>query len=413
MWVSTSSSANPVSRKASLPPMLAATEFPDRLTTPILAGLGFSLWLATLAYFLSGHGLNDATGDPLGRDFANFWAAGHLTLSGQSAVIYDHDLIQQFYRATFGPLHGDYFLSYPPFFLFYLLPLGLLPYLPALLLWIAVSVGFYLVAALGRHPDRRDLAALLLSPATIICVFMCQTGLLAAGFMLAGLRQIDRRPHLAGLLFGLMAFKPQTTLLLPLALAASGRWRVIASAALTAALITAASFLLLDARDWPGYLAYNAPATADLELHGTGPLLYIEPSTMRALMLLGFPPSLGLAVQIAVAAGTAAIVWMLFRRVRFDRAIPLLLIGTCLIPPYIHNYDMTITAAGLLYFVRDPAHIDLPTGTRLLIALGWALPAIMMPLHYLGLPIAPLVLLILLIVAARRIGRDLEAPATP
>jgi hypothetical protein len=45
---------------------------------------------------------------------------------------------------------------------------------------------------------------------------------------------LERRPYLAGSLFGLMIFKPQLGLLLPVALIAGRQWRVFAAAAATA-----------------------------------------------------------------------------------------------------------------------------------------------------------------------------------
>ena len=44
---------------------------------------------------------------------------------------------------------------------------------------------------------------------------------------------IDRRPWLAGVLIGCLAYKPQFGLLIPLVLVASGRWRVFAAAVAT------------------------------------------------------------------------------------------------------------------------------------------------------------------------------------
>ncbi len=49
--------------------------------------------------------------------------------------------------------------------------------------------------------------------------------------MTGALLQLDKRPVLAGILFGLLAYKPQFGLLIPFVLAASGRWRTFAAAA--------------------------------------------------------------------------------------------------------------------------------------------------------------------------------------
>ena len=52
------------------------------------------------------------------------------------------------------------------------------------------------------------------------------------GRLLGGaLVSLDRRPLIAGILFGLMAYKPQFGLMIPIALAAGGYWRSFSAAA--------------------------------------------------------------------------------------------------------------------------------------------------------------------------------------
>jgi len=64
-----------------------------------------------------------------------------------------------------------------------------------------------------------------------------QKGLLSAALLGGALAVLDRRPIVAGFLFGLLAYKPQFGLMIPLALAAGGHWRSFAAAAATIALL--------------------------------------------------------------------------------------------------------------------------------------------------------------------------------
>jgi Glycosyltransferase family 87 len=50
------------------------------------------------------------------------------------------------------------------------------------------------------------------------------------------------RPTAAGILFGLLIYKPQFGLMVPFVLAATGRWRAFAAAAATAALLVLVTF---------------------------------------------------------------------------------------------------------------------------------------------------------------------------
>ena len=59
-------------------------------------------------------------------------------------------------------------------------------------------------------------------PAVLINIGHGQNGLLTAALLGGALAMLDRRPIVAGILFGLLAYKPQFGLMIPLVLAASG-----------------------------------------------------------------------------------------------------------------------------------------------------------------------------------------------
>lgn len=61
---------------------------------------------------------------------------------------------------------------------------------------------------------------------------------------------LERSALLAGILFGLLTFKPQLGVLLPLALLAGRQWRAFIAAAATAAVLFAASVILFGANVW-------------------------------------------------------------------------------------------------------------------------------------------------------------------
>jgi uncharacterized membrane protein len=50
-------------------------------------------------------------------------------------------------------------------------------------------------------------------------------GFLIAALFAAALALLDARPLVAGMLFGLLCYKPQFAIVLPLILAVTGRWR--------------------------------------------------------------------------------------------------------------------------------------------------------------------------------------------
>ena len=78
--------------------------------------------------------------------------------------------------------------------------------------------------------------------------------MLTAALVGGALAILDRRPIVAGILFGLMAYKPQFGLMIPVVLAASGRWRTFSSAVATVALLAAAATLVFGWQVWHAFL---------------------------------------------------------------------------------------------------------------------------------------------------------------
>jgi hypothetical protein len=60
-----------------------------------------------------------------------------------------------------------------------------------------------------------------------VCLAHGHNAFLTAALFGGGLLMLERRPFVAGLLLGCLAYKPQFAAILPLALAAGGYWRTI------------------------------------------------------------------------------------------------------------------------------------------------------------------------------------------
>ena len=120
-------------------------------------------------------GLNDYQGRPLGTDFSNIYAAGKYVLEGKPAAAFDPRQQHAREQAIFGPATPFYGWHYPPVFLFVAALLALLPYLPALFVWQAVTLALYLKAQLfflPRRPARGRDGSWLSSPLAFPAVFV-------------------------------------------------------------------------------------------------------------------------------------------------------------------------------------------------------------------------------------------------
>ncbi len=75
------------------------------------------------------------------------------------------------------------------------------------------------------------------------------------GALIGGaLSTLDRRPIVAGVLFGLLAYKPQFGLMIPSVLAASGHLRAFSAAVATVAFLVAAATLVFGWDVWHAFL---------------------------------------------------------------------------------------------------------------------------------------------------------------
>src|SRR5262245_53598450 len=192
--------------------------------------------------YRSGVWIVNNTGLPIYTDFACAWAATLEALRGTAASLYDPSEFVKVQAALVGT--KDYFYPnwpYPPTFFLILAPFTVLPYPCGFIAWsILTLLGLIVVVYL--IVQRLPAAALVLaSPFTIWNFLAGQNGFLTGSLLGAALLSLERRPVLAGLFIGLLAYKPQFGILLPVALAAAGQWRAFASAALTAGIFAAVS----------------------------------------------------------------------------------------------------------------------------------------------------------------------------
>jgi len=368
--------------------------------------------LALLAAFVLGagfliatsNGLNDRFGRPLGTDFSNVYAAGTFVLEGQAAAPFDP--AKQFAReqAIFGQATQFYGWHYPPFFLGLAALLATMPYWLALLVWQGATLLLYLLAmraiflsfrgsrsespesrALDSGPranarDRNDnwffVLLCLAFPAVFINLGQAHNGFLTAALIGAALCQLDRRPILAGVLIGCLAYKPQFGLLIPLVLIATGRWRVFAAAAATVALLALAVTFAFGTEVWSAFLASTTfTRMVVLEQGGTG--WYKIQSMFAWVRMWGGGVTLAYAAQGAVMLLVAAALTWLWRS---PAAYPLkaagLLIGSALATPYSLDYDLMLLAPAIAYLALDGMARGFAPWEKTTLAALWIVPLV-------------------------------------
>ncbi|GAC1335581.1 MAG: hypothetical protein NVSMB26_20420 [Beijerinckiaceae bacterium] len=332
-----------------------------------------------------------------GGDYINLYVGAKLAVTGDVRLLFDRTAYMSALHELVSPLVAFHNWSYPPHLLLLIWPLAFLPYIAGFLVWSAVTFGA-LVAALpaDNRAERWWLAlAIAVSPAQLINLADGQNGCLTAAILLAGLRVMDKRPILAGILFGLLTIKPHLGIVIPFVLAALRHWRVAAAALGTAAALVFAAAAVFGTQTWASYLTVTSSYQLHLLEVMRGFYVIMMPSTYAAARVLGASTAVAIVLQLAISCGAVAAALIIVRRT-YDVATRALAItaATFLASPYLLAYDMiALSAAIVLYVARDrPRSLLLSSG---MIA-TWLSPAMVMYLMPLGIPFGPPALAILL-----------------
>jgi hypothetical protein len=339
-------------------------------------------------------------------DYAAIWTGGRFALEGRPLDAYDWDLVDNATRALAGQPSAEKLpFPYPPTFMALAAALATLPYGLSMMMWAAATWAAYAAAALRIIGTWRGAIWMSASVAVLYSAMIGQNGALSAALLGLGLALVPKRPVLAGISIGLLSYKPHLGLLIPLALAAGGHWRVFVSAAATAVMMALASLVCFGPEVWGAFIAH----TGKMASHYAS-----APSPWKLQSLFGLLRTSGLATEYAlalhaVAASVAAFLVAMLWRGPAPYALKAAALAACslLVSPYVFIYDLAVLMVAQAFLVRhaldhgiDERELDGIVLANALVALA---PAI-------GFPAGVLATLLLALLVARRnprIDRDL------
>jgi hypothetical protein len=365
--------------------------------------------LAVLWVALS-HDAIDRAGKPLGADFLAFYAASDLALQGRLADGYDVTLMGAAERATVPANTAVAPWQYPPTFALLIAPLALLPYPAAFALFMGLTLALYLWLIHAILPDRRAILAALAFSAAFVNALGGQNGFLSAALLGGGLMLLETRPVAAGVLIGLLAYKPHLGLLVPFVLAAGGYWRTIAAATAAALIFALAAWLAFGTESWEGFWRHLPVAGAYLR-EGALPWDKMA-SIFAAARLLGAGETLAGTLHAVVALAVSVLAIDAWRRGNgADLRVALAVAATALVSPFIYDYDLVLLAIPIAILAADGLRSGWMPGLRTLLVIAWLAPMIGSSLgRYAHLPLMPLVLLALFWACWRRLKLTTAVP---
>ncbi len=368
--------------------------------------------LVSIVWIALSNDLIDRVGSPIGTDFTNVYAAGTQVRAGTAPNVYDPASQHAAEIAVFGgrdvPFYGWH---YPPIFLLVAAALAALPYAWALLLYMATTLAAYLVTVRSILPHRETILAALAFPAVFVNLGHGQNGFLTAALIGAALVLLDRRPIVAGILIGLLAYKPQFGVLIPLALIAGLCWRAFAAAAVTVIAEVAGAYLVFGRAVWAAFAgSAEFTRTVVLEQGQTG-WQKIQ-SLFSAVRMWGGSVDMAYGAQIVLALALAAsIVWLWRSRASFDLKAAALVTASLLATPYMLDYDLAVLAIAGAFLVRHGQAHGFRDYEITALAFAWIAPLISRSIAgATGVPVGLMAMLALYTLIVRRAAIDLAAP---
>jgi len=283
-------------------------------------------------------------------DFVLLWAAGRIALAGHAAAAYDWPTLKPLQASILGhPVSGYLGWLYPPTVFFIAVPLSLLPYAGAFVLWVSSTFMAYLAAIRAIIGDRVGYFLAASIPSVLANFIVGQNGLLSASLIGGALILMERQPISAGVLLGLLSYKPHLGLLFPIALLVSGRWLVLTSAAVVAALMAGASWAAFGSESWDAFL-FGIGHAVSIETFADWGKLQSAFGLVRAL---GGSETLAWLVQVVVALVVTCAVALLWRSAAtYEIKAAGLSTGVLLVASHIHIYDLAILAVPLAFLFR-------------------------------------------------------------
>jgi hypothetical protein len=286
--------------------------------------------------------------------------------------------------------------------------LAMLPYAWALALWMAVTLAAYLAVIRAILPRPETLLIALAFPAVFVNLGHGQNGFLTAALLGGALLLLDARPVWAGVLVGLMAYKPQFALLIPLVLVATRRWTVLAAAALMTVAMSLATAMLFGWQIWSDFLASSEFTRRVVLEQGNTGWEKIQ-SLFSAVRMWGGGTALAYAAQFGLGLAVAGTtIWLWRSKASNDLKAAALACGCLLITPYLLDYDLVALAVALAFFARHGLAHGFRGHEISCLALVWAAPLLARTVAGgIGLPLGLLTLLALYALIVRRAVLDL------
>lgn len=331
---------------------------------------------------------------PVGIDFHTYLAAAAVGLQQGWSHIYDQALVAVEQKHLVPSQWSQPFLS-PPTVAWLAAPLTAFPYWTAYTIWAVFTFLMFAAALAWSGVSAGVVRSIAVIGALSMwwvpyAMFLGQVvPLVAAGVVVAWRLLRKDRDLAAGLVLSVIFLKPNTAILVPVALLAAGRYRAFASWLGAGGVLAIIAFLVLGPHGVSGYvdqLRAPLPSGADaLTLKGAIGATGVVAAVLRVLIV-------GMVLATAYRMrGSPSLV------------MPIGIVGSLIVSPYLHASDLCLLAAAAWMVWEERATLP----WRAALAAGWVMASPFLLLTRTGpalnrWPLIECLLLLALVVAAWR-----------
>jgi len=345
---------------------LASAKLSSRRLRAQAAVLALVLWGA-VAVDYSLPGLFDRAGNIKFQDFLQFPISARLIASGHADQLYDDEVLARGIRGI-SDRDTHVFLQYfyGPQVALPFIPLAALPFLIQADIWVALSLLMYFgciyliwkrCAALRSYRALVVLCALAYPPLFHFFVRGQLSAIVLVCFTGAYLAFAAQRDFLAGVALGVLAFKPQFLVAIPLILLFAQAWKVLAGIMISAAAQLTLTWLHFGR---PIMQAYFTRLLHSASHPGSTELIF-SPIQMHSLhsfweILIPWRPGVWVLYLLSSFAviGIAAAIWKSSVPVAFRFSA--LMFAAVLVNPHIYIYDLLMLAPTFLLLTDWSLH---------------------------------------------------------
>jgi hypothetical protein len=333
----------------------------------------------------------------IGNDFIVFYSSGALAMGGEAASAYDLDALNTFQHDVLGVVPENLSWRYPPIYFFFLVPFANLGYISAFWAWsvLMIMVLMIVVRKISFVWYFPLLAPLCLPVAYTMAAG--QNGILSAIIIGSGLAILPRSEVVAGLIFGLLAYKPHLAVALPFCLLAGRYYSAFICMAVTAVVLGLLSWYFFGSESWLEFL--HGLLSQTNSIFGARHINWERVPTVMitALQLLDSYRAAWLLQACASFLAIAIATWV-WRTSTKPAALALSLVAAMpLVSPYVWDYDMAILVIPMVFLANDAEANKWTAGRFILITIIWiSEPSLRLISGSIGLQLGPFVWAILL-----------------